>query len=54
MVRLREQSGRLPTIAIYQCGRPSKTPRALVVRDGFSWTYPTVFRLLAGPQYTFG
>jgi hypothetical protein len=31
-----------------------QNPRALVVRDGFSWTYPTVFRLLAGPQYTFG
>jgi hypothetical protein len=25
MVRLRAQSGRLPTIAIYQSGRPSKT-----------------------------
>jgi hypothetical protein len=31
-----------------------ENPRALVARDGFSWTYPTVFRLLAGPQYTFG
>jgi hypothetical protein len=31
-----------------------QNPRALVVRDGFSWTCPTVFRLLAGPQYTFG